>query len=330
MSADRHLTWENFERDILEVNVPATHPIQGSPEVSIFHLIGPKRIGLYIALTAPLLLPPSEYQEIQVSIQTGCRGPMLAVWTSNQHLFRPFFSLMLEIADSVQLERVAPKDAVQFAVDQFSSVIQKDSSLSIERIVGFWAEFEVLARLLSCHGSPFFANWNGWRSDRHDFRISTLELEVKATLAAESIHVINGLNQLSPSDGHSLYLLSFQLIRSESGMTLSDQVKRVTDLVIADSSALTMLETAKKELGLSNSNLAMSKERLLLRGEPRLIPIDNAVPRLTSDTLNQVIAPQALARLTELHYRVNFTGLGYDSETHSFRKLLPWMFSDDN
>lgn len=333
MNIDRHLTWENFARDILAANIPATHPVPGTPEVSLFYLIGPRRIGLYISLTVPFALPQSEYQEIEVAVQAAGRGPVLAIWTTNEGLFRPFFSLLLEISDAVQLERVHPREAVRLAIQRFASVIEKGASLSIERAIGLWGELETLARILSRNGSSFLGCWQGWRADRHDFRLPKLELEVKSTLGAEPIHVIHGLHQLQPSSGHTLYLLSLQLIRTESGYTLDDQIARVKELLASDAAALSKFEEAISSIctsnGLSISKLSTSSGRLKLRCAPRLITLDEAVPTLTAENLTTLISPIALGRLTEVHYRINCAGLGNDAESDFFRNLLPWMTAND-
>jgi len=333
LSVDRHLTWENFARDILAANVPATHPVPGTPEVSLFHLVVPKRIGLYISLAVPFALPPSEYQEIETAVQAAARGPVLAVWTTNEALFRPFFSLLLEIADAVQLEGVPPREAVRLAIQRFSSVIEKDASLSLEKVIGLWGELEVLARILSRKGSSSLDCWQGWRADRHDFRLPKLELEVKSTLAADPIHVIHGLHQLHASSGHTLYLLSMQLIRSGSGSTLDDQIRRVKELLVSDTAAVSRFEEAIKSIsknnGLSASKLGAGSGRLMLRCAPRLIALDETVPTLTSNNLGTLISPLALARLVEVHYRINCAGLGHDTESDFFHNVLPWMTAND-
>jgi hypothetical protein len=330
LTSERHLTWENFNRDVLAPALPANHPVAGSPEVNLFYLPSPARIGVTIALTEPLPAPLSLYREVDVTVQSGAHGLVLAVWTSNETLFRPFFSVLLEIADAVQLEHRRPREAVQIAVERFAAVSRSESGLSDELIVGLWGELEVLERMLRHRGPSSIGCWHGWHADRHDFRANNTELEVKTTRGANPEHLINGFHQLVPSDGYELFLLSIQVMRNERGLTLGERVRRIADLVAGDASAVQTLNKAQAELELTPLKLEASMDRYSLRCEPVLVPLNAAVPRLTPNMLAPAMGLAAFARLIEVHYRINLAGLGFDRSSELYSRVVPWMLTDDS
>ena len=330
MSTDRHITWENFERDILRVGVPAIHPIAGSPAVQLAFTTSPPQISVRIPLAQALPIASSLYREIAVGMQSTPDGLMLAAWTTNASLFRPFFSVALEVADAVQLEGVAPREAVQVAVDRFASVVQRDSQMSLEQTVGLWGELAVLERLLIAEGPSALEAWTGWRRDQHDFRLANLELEVKATLSTEPVHVINGLEQLVPSEAHTLYIVSLQLMHSPEGKTLSDRVSAIRSLLLPSSSASAQFNECLDDLAVTERHLCASTECLLMRREPWLVPIDAAFPALTPARMAQLFVGGTFTRLRDVHYRVNVAGLGLTSANGLFGEIIPWMKNDDN
>ena len=330
MTTERHLTWENFERDILLPGVPAAEPIAGTPEVHIVYMTEPARLGLKVALASPTRVPPSVYEEIEVLTQVGSGGLALAVWTANESLFRPFFSLLLEIADAVQLERQPPQDAVHVAIGRFARVIRRESVFSLEQTLGLWGELFVLEHLLHREGTAAINCWHGWRGDQHDLRIAGTELEVKTTLSASPEHLINGVEQLVASEGHNLYLVSLQLTRSSQGRSLPERVDRIKSLLIPDPIAAGVFDEALSKLHLTSSRLAASLDQFTLRREPWLVPVDGRLPRLTPEVLLPVLGSDVYARLSDAHYRVNVAGLHHGPASPLFQRVIPWMVSDEH
>lgn len=310
--------------------VPATHPVAGTPAIRLYYVNLPPRIGLSVSLPAPVRLPVPIYHEIEVTLQSGPKGYALSVSTSNELLFRPFFSVLLEIADAIQLEGCSPVAAVMVAIERFANVIQRNSELSPERLVGLWGELWVLDRLLKSKTTAAIENWTGWRADQHDFRIGALELEVKTTMCAAPVHVINGSHQLLGSQGYTLFLVSLQLMRSDKGDSLKDRVETIAQTLAGDQTATKVFERACAKLGVTENRLAMTQDQFALRRGPVLVPVDGSVPRLTPDVLLPLLGQETFVRLGELHYSVDLTGLGFDDLSDTFRNFVPWMTSRDN
>ncbi len=329
MTRARHLTWENFERDILRAGVPADHPIAGSPRISLYFRPELPQLGITIDLAAVRPVRPSPFREIDITIQSTPRGPALAISGANVEIFRQLFPVLLETADAVQLEGADPFDAAEVAVARVANAIRLVPQLSIEKTVGLWGELWVLRKLVSARGAEGLRSWFGWQADRHDFRIGNLELEVKTTLGTPAVHLINGLGQLEASEGATLCIISIQLSRAEERFTLSQQVSAIEALLASAPLALSTFRNALNDSGVSASDLASSRDAFRLRSYPELVPMTRALPQLTSTTLGKVVDAAAVARLTEIHYGVNVDGLGLPWESARFAELVQWMTPDD-
>lgn len=329
MTLDRHLTWENFERDILRAGVPADHRIAGKPSVSLYFRPELSEIGLTIDLPSQQPVRPSPFREIRISLQSAPSGPQLRISTTNASIFRQIFPVLLEVADAVQIDGGDPITESEAAIRRIGNAIRLVQILSVEKVVGLWGELWVLQQLLSKRSPSSIACWHGWERDRHDFRFHGIELEVKTTLGPTAIHTINGTGQLMESQDHSLYLLSVLISRSDIGTTLDDQVRAVRSLLPAGSEEEAMLNSALDELEIAEFELASAADKFLVRRPPALIRIDGTVPRLTTDALAVIVGTAALGRLVDVRYEVNFEGLGSFPDSVEFRSLLPWMSAGD-
>lgn len=325
MTFERHITWENFERDTVRAEVPAIHPIAGSPEIAMFFQPSPAQIGISIALPILRLVRPSPYKEIDIVARSSGKGPALVVSTSNTVIFRQVFPVLLEIADAIQLEGSDPFEAVEVAVRRIASAIRLNPGLSDEETIGLWGELWVLQKLLSAKGKGAIRNWYGWKKDRHDFRVGPLELEVKSTLGTSATHVISSIGQLASTDGYDLYLVSIQLSRSANGESLSTRVKAVKSELPAASPEFQHFSDALRDIGASPAALAISTESYSLRQAPVLIPMTADLPQLTSKSLLCAVGPAAIGRVKSLQYEVNVDGLGHGPETDLFERAVPWM-----
>lgn len=325
MSDVRHITWENFELHFIAPGVPAKHPLIGQPTVHLFYAVDPRSIGVAVSLQSPLPVPLLDYSEIEVAVRETSDGPALVIFTRNSDLFRPFFSLALEIADAVQVDRREPFEAVLGAIDRFASVIKVKQSVSLEKILGLWGELEVLERMLRNLGPHSLDSWYGCEADTHDFRLGDLEIEVKTTLRARSVHVINGLGQLQRSKDRNLILVSLQLVRTQDGLGLAERVQTIEALLAGDRRRLSNFRNAISSAGFDLSTSALTIEKFALRRDPWLVIVDDEqVPKLTREALANVLTPRSLDRLVDVTYSISVEGLGHLPETDLFRRYLPW------
>jgi Putative PD-(D/E)XK family member, (DUF4420) len=326
VNSGRHLTWENFSRDILAPAVPASHPIAGCPAVELFYAVAPARIGLSVVAATSMALPKNLYPEIQLSLQSRAVGLCLTVETRNESLFRPFFSLLLEIADAIQIDFKAPLDAILFAIDRFSEILQTSAGLSTEEAVGLWGELWVLEQLIRDYGPPAWECWTGCQPDRHDFRRGACEFEVKTTLRSRPEHWIHGLGQLVASTGFRLFLISIQVVRSDRGTTLTDRMRRIEALLARETTALSDFRRACKDAGLTTEKLERTNLQVVLREAPALIVVDTTLPRLLSVPVETMLGTHAFGRLLDVQYLIYVGGLAVKNQTQ-VQQVAPWLLT---
>lgn len=78
----------------------------------------------------------------------------------------------------------------------------------------------------------------------------------------------------------------------------------------------------ERSFGIGYENLHQYRERRQLRSTPYLVPITEAFPRvLRTDLLN--LPYDDMSRVTDIRYRVNVDGLGWEDGTAAFFDVIP-------
>ncbi|MBK6456063.1 MAG: PD-(D/E)XK motif protein [Gemmatimonadetes bacterium] len=90
----------------------------------------------------------------------------------------------------------------------FSHLFEQTPLLSTERQIGLLGELLFLERLMSRIGSDAVDAWMGPLAEPHDFRVGSREYEIKTTTASHRVHTVHGTEQLVPSLGCSLSVIS--------------------------------------------------------------------------------------------------------------------------
>jgi hypothetical protein len=189
-----------------------------------------------------------------------------------------------------------------------------------------------LEGVLSAGGAEGFESWLGPTGERHDFRMGTLELEVKSTLQAQRVHTINGLAQLEATPGKTLYVISLQYQRSGqgAGRSLPDLVGRVRHLLVSNTPHLERLETYLSRIGYRDVDAPFYDERLELRSAPVAVHVDAEVPRITPTALSPALDDKKLSRISDVTYFLNLDGFGMSYGSPTFKALLPMIRFDSH
>lgn len=193
---------------------------------------GTVRLAVGSAGEARLLLPLATGEQIG-SLETG--GALRIGVTTLTHRQRAIRFLDVictapdleavfgEVVDDIVRRLYDREDgvaAVTGALDDFRELLVPATGKDVDRarVVGLVAELVVLNRLLDVSASGWRC-WRGPAGDRHDFRARDISLEVKATLGADAREVtINGIDQLEPPAGGSLYLAHMVLEAVDGGL----------------------------------------------------------------------------------------------------------------
>ena len=324
MQSDRHITWENFRQSFIEPGVPAAHPISGNPDVRFFVSDDAENIGIRIKHDGPGNAPDLMLEQIDSCIRYLGQEKYLEVSTDKALLFEQFYAVMVNIADLVQLDHLAGIDAAGRAIAQFRSLLEQKSTMSEDRIVGLWGELWVLKRLLGKHGLGVLNTWKGPEKGIHDFRLGEDELEVKTTRNEDRKHIISRLSQLEPSPDMSLFIVSLQVVPTDqsSGDSLLGLVRSITDQFSLEPEKQEVFSSLLGKAGYDSDFSHYYTDRYVLRSSPALIPVNADCPRVTWNMVEHGLGKDLSQRISDVKYRVDLTGLGYEQEHAEFKRVL--------
>jgi hypothetical protein len=323
-SGDLLPLWSDLVSDYIEPGVPALCVVRRTPELSLFVDADGARFGAWIEMKDNTSLPSSPLSEISVSPVQRAGTRFLEIATSSRSLYREFYLLLGEFITAVITEGVAPLQALAAILDRWRTLLRATLILSEEQQIGLFGELWMFARLLPALGASTLDSWVGPASQVHDFRFRNLEFEVKTTSSARRTHIINGLTQLSPSQGCYLYLLSLQYIAAGAGgQTLPETINAIEARIAKFAEGPKRFAQLLQSVGYSAADAQYYSARRRIGGPPRLIPIADGCPRLTRAGLDELRPIFAPARIIDATYRIDVEGLGYADGDRLFLSILP-------
>jgi hypothetical protein len=308
---------------MIQRGVPAIHRVSGHPAVDIFVDEGAHRIGLRTPCLQGTEAPESPVAAISTDVIQLEGERYIEVWTREERLYSEFYSFCVSLADRVQIDHQDVERALAITLTNWRALLEPASTLSLERQLGLVGEMWLLGRLIDALGVDSVAAWTGPLGEPHDFRLSGIEIEVKVTLSPTRSHIISGENQLVPSPGHDLWLLSLQLEPGgASGTDLPTIVDQVRTRLQDHTAPLSRFQEDLQRIGYQEADRRRYQERWGFRKNPHLIPVDAACPRITRDALEAML-PTTHQRISDVHYRINVEGLGFDDAAQEYQQVLP-------
>jgi hypothetical protein len=322
MATDRHLTWENV-RGMIAGGIPRRIPVLGDPVVELLVAEGGEELGLLLPY-APSESPPLlSFVDIKISKRIIDSVERWYLFTQTPSLHREFYSLLLGIADEVQLRGTSTTSAIETQIRAWQRLLKRNLALSPEAEVGLWGELWFLKTLVHLHGPTALDSWVGPAGEPHDFRLNQFEIEVKTTRMRERRHRINGLSQLAPTEGKRLFLYSLQVQPSgESGWTLPDLTMLLKSRFASDAYRWNRLESILADAyGLDAATAPRYTQRFELRSSPMLVDVEDC-PRLTLKYLRAAVPVADLARIHEVEYTVDVADLGWPDGSVEFANIV--------
>ena len=320
----RHLSWETFDA-LVHAGPPAVEVVEGEPRVEIFTDAGGSRIGVRTP-AAGSDVPPSPLVEIDIRRRHLGGGEVIEISTTNSALYRDFYAFACAVSDRLQIDGMPSTAAVDSALESWAALLQRLSLLNDERQTGLIGELWLLARLAHTMGWPgAVAAWKGSDAEEHDFSIAGADIEVKTTLSETRVHMIGSLTQLVPTGSTPLYVLSVQLTGAGAGAgrSLAEVVADVlAEAATADTETRRSLRLRLRDSGWRDEHSEHYRRRFALRTPPALVPVDDNCPTITPTSL-AALGADRLARLRQVAYRVDLTGLGHEEGTAPFDEVLP-------
>ena len=314
--------WDIVRRDYIEPGLPGRVVVRETPKVELFVDAGGMRFGADFELSAGSVVPPSPFTDIEIAEVRLDSARCVEISTTAASLFGTFYLFAVDTARAVIERSVPPIEAVNGSLAHWRALLQTSTLLSDEKQLGLAGELWLLERLLARMGRAAIDAWVGPGSQSHDFRLGPIEFEVKATSGARRIHMINGLHQLAPTIDSALYLLSLRFIDAGSGgETLGETVTRIgASLSPGDRQPY---EDKLRAAGFRTDDAVHYSRRRRVADKPRLIPIVDGVPRLTAAALAALPAAFSTAGISDVSYRVDVEGMGFEEGTPEFAAVLP-------
>lgn len=199
---------------------------------------------------------------------------------------RVFTPVCRELIQALHSEGREPWSATATIVRHWQSA-WKPTRLQMSRAVqvGLAGELIILLRvILPALGPRGVTQWSGPESERHDFVIGRLHLEVKTTRGSRQEHEISRLDQLWRPEGGRLILVSVQLEQTIGGAaTLATLIDEVLDFIRGDPAAVDDFLIKLSRLNWSDE---MRRSGELMRFDLReasLYEVDDHFPRLAED-----------------------------------------------
>lgn len=211
--------------------------------------------------------------------------------------------------------------ALRTAVDQFRNLLRSRRRLSPAQETGLIGELTVLLHLIRAIGADAAVEaWLGPDAEEHDFGLEGYDLEVKTTLGEDRRHVIHGVDQLAPTPGRNLWLLSLQFTAAGrgEGSSLTALALEAINAVGAHGVAL---ERVLDSAGWRHQDADLYRKRYTLRTAPRTFEIDLTFPAITRERIASAVPNSGLIG-NDVTYRVDVGALPYGVPGPEFDDFL--------
>jgi hypothetical protein len=326
MSVRRPLSWENFRLSILVPAEQRVHRIAESPIIEVFGdgVLG--RVGLWLEVPAGTVIPDEIGKLAFISSLTIARASatLLELSVATPSLFRQFYYFAVAVSERMLEGHMSAVGAVLIELRSFAELLEEKALLGIERQIGLLGELVVLERLIKKMGPSAVDSWVGPKREPHDFRIQGSEFEVKTTTRSQRIHTINGTEQLVPSQGCSLFILSVLLAPAgmADGTSLAEKAEEVRSLLPPASQNGAQFVAALHESGFRDSDRAHYARRYVLRRPLAAVQVSERLPAITRASIQTAFGSEA-ARLEAVEYDLNVEGLEVEDPAAAFTAIFP-------
>jgi len=326
MKRPDYMSWENVCSTIIVPGEQRRYKVSTSPRIDLFWDGVAKRMGLWLETAPNTAVPPELLKLSFISsgiVAIGSRK-VLEIASVSKPLRRQFYHFAVAVSERMISGSMSAIDAVAAELQCFADLLAERPVLGVERQIGLLGELLFLEKLALTHGARMLDSWGGPQGEPHDFRVDDREFEVKTTVAPKRVHIIHGSEQLVPSKGCSLFLLSVLLgpPGSAAGFSLAGKVRDLQRLFAADKLRLGRFVDALEKVGLRKADLPHYLRQYSLRRALAVVSVDKKFPALTRPVVQQSLGALAL-RIESLQYAVNVEGLEKEEGTPQFSAVVP-------
>lgn len=324
--SNRPISWENFKETVLTRGEQRVHRFAESPRTEVFWDGQSSTIGMFLEVDPGTNIPPeiSKLTSIASRVFVDQRGgTIVEITCKSASLYRAFFQFAVAVAAGIVEDKRRPLESLSLELQCFANLLESSSLLGMERQLGLLGELLFLAQLISRHGNGVLDSWLGPQGEPHDFRIATREYEVKTTVLSYRNHTINGLDQMVPSSGCSLYLVSVVLgpAGADGGFSLADKVQELSSFFGTESARATQFAAALSSCGYREQDKMHYGRRFAVRRPLAIVKVDNGFPAISRLVLQNSFGCLS-SRLESVTYEVDVEGLEYETGTPEFEEAI--------
>lgn len=325
MTQHKHLSWDNFRATVFVRGEKRVHRIADIPRIDVYGDGTTNRIGVVMEIAPGVSLPPSisrlAFVEARLFASEGRH--LLEVSTGKTSLHHEFYHLAAAAAERVLIHLQEPVDALSTELGAFAALLEERSLLGTEREIGLLGELLFLHELVSRHGHAMLDSWIGPTAEPHDFRVGTREFEVKTTLSSRRIHTISGAEQLVPSAGCDLYVVSIVLGPSGSGdgFSLASTATALAAVFASSGMRNTSFEALLAACDFSIAEATHYSRRFAQRRPVAIVPVDATFPAITRPGIQQMLGSLA-TRVDSFRYDVSVEGLEHEQGSIAFEAAM--------
>jgi hypothetical protein len=322
----RQLSWDNFRSSILVKGEERVHRVADAPIIEIFADGSRNCIGLWLEVPESTAIPDDllklAFIRTRIVTRTGKKKTvtLLELAVSAASLYRQFYHFAIATAERVLVERKPSIEAVQLEMQGFAELLAETPLLGIERQIGLLGELLVLERLVMNGGPPALDSWIGPLHEPHDFRLGRSEYEVKTTICTQRIHTIHGAEQLVPTKGCKLFLLSVLLgpAGKGDGFSLAGKVQRLSALLEKAHAQANRFQQSLRTCGFREEDSAHYSRLFAIRRPLAVVPVDAKFPAITRKVIQSTLGAALGSRIGGLQYDVDVEGLEAEEGTPGF------------
>jgi hypothetical protein len=252
---------------------------------------------------------------------------VLVLATENSELRRYFYDFSVEVLELTQHKLMSACDAVDEAWQRWGQLIEQQTVLSRERQVGLIGELQLLRRLSETRGWDYALDaWHRTARAEHDFCLELCDIEVKTTTADRRIHTIGSIDQLLPSPGRPLYLLSNQLAvaprLAADSFSLASMVEALLSILNINQGLQKLFCERLEHVGWRQHHMAYYQTTFVRRNLARLVPVDENCPRIIPQMLVGALG-NVSNRIESVMYSIDVSDLGWQEGAAEFKGVLP-------
>lgn len=282
--SERHLSRDGLH-DYLASGAPAIVKVDGEPVAYLIIDPGMSRLAMRFPddhSGVPDLAPYRHFSAGKVAWEDGLWVELMIDGTE----LLDTYPVLCAVADRVQLGGLNFPVAVREVIASFHELLAAAGRLSDEQELGLFGELLLLEHLIAQMGEQNALNsWRGPIAEEHDFGLESDDVELKTTTSERRRHWINDLEQLTPTVGRSLWLVSVQLTTAGIGASKLPELIATLRSKVLDPETTALLEHRLADAGWRDEQSALYQRRFRARSVPALFRVDAVFPALTTASL---------------------------------------------